>query len=94
MASGLNECLDYIQKINSELKKQRKLHKPSLVQIGLKEELLLKEMGATRIPSLVSYWDRIRYNYIGKFDFKIEKKCAVQILTDIFPYSKQNLQVS
>jgi len=41
----------------------------------------------------ISYWDRVRYNYHGKFNFHIEKKCIVQILTNIFPYSPQNLQV-
>ena len=91
MASGLNEILDFMQKINHEIKKQNKIPKNiKISSIPIKEEKIPR---SETKPSIYSYWDRVRYNYHGKFNFHIEKKCTLQILTHIFPYSSQNLQV-
>ena len=89
MASGINECLDFMQKINAEIRKANKSQK-KLSNFPLNQEKLKKKEEKT---STILYWDRLRYIYHGKFHFTVDKKCVFQVLTDIFPYSKQNLQV-
>lgn len=39
------------------------------------------------------YWDKIRQKYFGKFNFYLENLFKIEILTNIFPYSDDCLQV-
>ena len=64
MASGLNECLDFVQKINAEIRKQNSL-KNRKINFNIKvDDKKKKETIKEKGDSLyISYWDKFKISF-------------------------------